>query len=370
MKTFFKRALCVVLTSLSLFSLASCALRYKTNDVHTPYDSIADLGKYVRLAKYETEMKNSTVKEMMDAEIKSFLRSMADELLVGDNLNGVANRAVKKGDDVTISTTIRVYGENGELKDFDDLLDIEEGDTTTTANLSNYTVKDVGNGNFLPEIENALLDDCWTGSHKLVDVQYDDKVQTEVLKNKKVQIEIEIHKVVEVVYPDYCDAFIEAKTAYKTVAEFESELQKELLRASVWSLYIEECAVLKYPSDKITRFQDEFKTYYEATAKDKGMTLEKYVISLGSNMTTFAEEMQSYAQGTVKEEMILYFIAERENLAFNEEEYKTHAEEMAKEYNCKDVAELEEIYTKELVERMLYWEMVKDFLYDHIKFVD
>lgn len=368
MKTLFKRALCLALTVLSLLSLASCAMRF--NDVHTPYDDIADLGKYVRLAQYKTEMKNSTVKEMMDKEIKSFIRSMADELIVGDTLNGVANRAIKKGDDVTISTTIRVYDENGELKDFDDYLDIEEGDTTTTANLSNHTVKDVGNGEFLPEIENALLDDCWTGSHKFVDVQYDDKVHTEVLKNKKVQIEIEIHKVVEVVYPDYCDAFIEAKTAYKTVAEFESELRKELVRAARWSGYTEECAVLKYPSDKITRFQDEFKTYYEATAKDKGMTLEKYVISLGSNMTTFAEEMQSYAKGTVKEEMILYFIAERENLSFTEEEYKTHAEEMAKEYNCKDVVELESVYTKELVERMLYWEMVKDFLYDHIKFVD
>jgi len=80
--------------------------------------------------------------------------------------------------------------------------------------------------------------------------------------------------------------------------------------------------------------------------------------------------MQSYAMGTVKEEMILYFIAERENLAFTDEEYKAHAEEMVKEYGCDDIEELEEIYTKELVERNLYWEKVKDFLYDNVKYVD
>ena len=372
MKTVLKRALCVALTLISVLSLASCALRYKTNGIHTPYDDISDLGKYVRLASYKTELKNSDIKEMLDAEIKSFLRSEADELIVGDKINGVPDRAIKKGDDVTVSTTIKVYDENGELKDFDELLDIKEGDTTTTANLKNYTIQDVGNGNFLPEIENALLTgEIYTGMKDIpVEVQYDDKVQTEELKNKKVLILIEIHKIVEVVYPDYCDAFIDAKTAYKTVAEFESELKKELLRAYVWSLYIEKCAVLKYPADKITRFQNEFKQYYEMTAKDKSMTLEQYVISLGSDMSTFADEMQSYAQGTVKEEMILYFIAERENLSFNDEEYKTHAEEMAKEYNCDTVEKLEDVYTKELVERMLYWEMVKDFLYGNIKYVD
>jgi len=368
MKSITKRALCIALILVSLFTLASCAMRF--NDVHTPYDDISNLGKFVRLAKYETEVKNSDVKDMMDAEVKAFIRSYATELLVGDKLNGTADRAIKKGDDVTVNTTIKVYDKNGELKDFDDLLDIKEGDTTTTANLSNYTIEDVGNGNFLPEIENALLDDCWTGDYKYVDVQYDDKVQTAELKNQKVQIEIQVLKVVEVVLPEYCDIFIENKTAYKTVAEFEAELKKELIRASVWSRYVESCAVLKYPTDRITRYQNEFKQYYEATAEDEGMTLEKYVISLGSDMTTFADEMQSYAMGTVKEEMILYFIAERENLAFTDEEYKAHAEEMVKEYGCDDIEELEEIYTKELVERNLYWEKVKDFLYDNVKYVD
>jgi len=187
MKSITKRALCIALILVSLFTLASCAMRF--NDVHTPYDDISNLGKFVRLAKYETEVKNSDVKDMMDAEVKAFIRSYATELLVGDKLNGTADRAIKKGDDVTVNTTIKVYDKNGELKDFDDLLDIKEGDTTTTANLSNYTIEDVGNGNFLPEIENALLDDCWTGDYKYVDVQYDDKVQTAELKNQKVQID-------------------------------------------------------------------------------------------------------------------------------------------------------------------------------------
>ncbi len=365
--------ICSALAVLSILGIVLYNVRFSLNSVHTPYDNISDLGKYVRLAKYTTEIKNSELKDMMDSEIKSFIRSNATELLVGGNVNdgGTANRPVKKGDDVTVNTKIMVYTENGELKPFDELLDIKEGDTTTTANLSEYVIESVGNGNFLPEIENALLDgDAYTGKHLFVDVQYDDKVQTEELKNRKVQIEIEILKIVEVVYPEYCDAFIATKTAYKTVAEFEAELQKELLKAYVWSAYTEACKALKYPSDKITRFQNEFKQYYELTAKDKGMTLEQYVVSLGSDMNTFNSEMQSYATGTVKEEMILYFIAERENLSFTAEEYKTHCEKMVEDYGVKDVEELEEMYTTELVERMLYWELVKEFLYENIKYVD
>ena len=360
-------AVAVVFATVLTTVVASC-LSTKLNKVHTPYDNVS-LGNYIKLSGYKTELKTSDVDDMVKAEVNSFIRSEADELLIGDKTNNIPDRAIKKGDDVTISTTIKVYDENGELKDFDSLLDLEEGDTTTTANLKEYTIQDVGNGDFLPEIENALLNDVWTGDIEYVDVQYDDKVQTEELKNKKVQIEIKVHKIVEVVLPEYGDAFIAAKTVYKTVAEFEENLRSELLKAYVWSLYIERCTVRKYPADMITKYQNEFKNYYELTAQDKGMTLEKYVVSLGSTMAVFTEEMQSYAQGTVKEEMILYLIAEKNNLYFTEEEYTAEAEKMAKDYGCKDVAELESIYTRTLVERNIYWEMVKDFLYSNIKYV-
>ena len=356
----------VLLLAILTTTVISCNYT-QFNKVHTPYDNVS-IGNYIKLSGYKTELKNADLDEMVKAEVNSFIRSEADELLIGDKTNNIPDRAIKKGDDVTISTTIKVYDENGELKDFDSLLDIEEGDTTTTANLKEYTIQDVGNGDFLPEIENALLNDVWTGDIEYVDVQYDDKVQTEELKNKKVQIEIKVHKIVEVVLPEYGDAFIAAKTVYKTVAEFEENLRKELVRAYVWSLYIDRCTVRKYPADKITKYQDEFKNYYELTAQEKGMTLEKYVVSLGSTMAKFNEEMQSYAQGTVKEEMILYFIAEKENLSFTEEEYQTEAKKMAEDYGCKDVAELESIYTRTLVERNIYWEMVKDFLYSNVKY--
>ena len=326
----------VLLLAILTTTVISCNYT-QFNKVHTPYDNVS-IGNYIKLSGYKTELKNADLDEMVKAEVNSFIRSEADELLIGDKTNNIPDRAIKKGDDVTISTTIKVYDENGELKDFDSLLDIEEGDTTTTANLKEYTIQDVGNGDFLPEIENALLNDVWTGDIEYVDVQYDDKVQTEELKNKKVQIEIKVHKIVEVVLPEYGDAFIAAKTVYKTVAEFEENLRKELVRAYVWSLYIDRCTVRKYPADKITKYQDEFKNYYELTAQEKGMTLEKYVVSLGSTMAKFNEEMQSYAQGTVKEEMILYFIAEKENLSFTEEEYQTEAKNMAEDYGCKDVA--------------------------------
>ena len=332
--------------------------------ISTPYDNISDLKEYVNFADYTTTVSGDLVEEMLTSEIQAFIKSHTVEMLVGDAVYGVPNRAIKKGDNVTVSTTVRVYDENGELKPLDALLNVQ--DEYTTANLSNYVIENVGNGNFLPEIENALLDNCRTGDRKFIDVQYDDQVQTEELKNKKVQIEIEVHKIVEVVLPEYDDAFIALNTAYNTVAEFEAELEKELLRSYVWSLYIEKCEVKKYPEDKLTRFQNEFKEYYETTAENYGMSLEAYVISMGSNMTAFNDELLSYAMGTVKEEMILYGIAILEELSFTESEYQAFAEQMAEDYGYDSVEELEQLQTREIVERTLYWEMVKDFLYNYI----
>ena len=369
MKNIFKKAICLTLALISIFSFASCAsYRFAHNDVHTPYDDVSHLGKYVRLANYTVKVSQEELKNTMESEIQNFLKSYAENNLIGDVTNGIPNRAIKKGDSVTVSTTIHVYDENGELKPFDDLLDLKEGESSGV-NLSEYVIENVGDGTFLPEIENAIIG-AWTGNTKYVTIQYDDKVQTEALKNKKVQMTIDIHKVVEVILPEYCDAFVESKTIYKTVAEFEDALKRELIRGYIWSTYVESCVVLKYYTDRVVKFQNELTDYYTSVAKQNNQTLQQYLNTQGVSMDNFNNQVQTQAQGTVKEEMILYFIAERENLAFTAEEYKAHAEDLLAEYECSSVEELESIYTKDMIERLLYWTKAKDFLYERIEFVD
>lgn len=370
MKRIFKGAVSIALIAVMLFAFSACLFDdYSRNDVHTPYDDIKDLGKYIKLADYVVEVSKKELETTKKDEIDGFLMEYAVQKLVGDETNGVPNRAIKKGDYVTIDTKINVYNEDGSLTPFDDLLDIPEDDKTTTSNLTGQVVENVGSGTYIKEIEDALIG-AWTGDTQYVDVQYDDTVKTEQLKNRKVRITIDIKKVVEVIMPDYSDAFIESKTVYKTVAEFEAAMEKELLKAYVWNKYVAACTVRKYPTDRVQKFKNELNDYYTAIAQDNKQTLKQYLTSNGTTLEEFEQQNQEQAEGTAKEEMVLYYIAERKNLSFTEEEYQAYAEELLEEYNCKTVSELEELYTRELIERLVYWDLVKDFLYSQIKYVD
>ena len=363
MKFGFKKAVALVLIIVSAFSLVSCA--YGMNKVSTPYDGTV-YSNYIKLGDLSIEVAREDIDEMFEAELKAFLKSFATVNLIGDKTNNIPDRQVKKGDNVTISTSIKVYDENGELKPFDDMLDIKEGDKTTTSALNNYTVEDVGNGDFLPEIEEAIIG-SWTGERKQVDIQYDDKVQTEELKNKKVQMTIDIHKIEEVIMPDYSDAFVEAKTKYKTMEEFEKELEKEILRSYLWNEYVESAKVKKYPTDHIMKYQNEITSYYEYLAKNAGKTLDEYLTESGSNRSELADQALSYAQGTVKEELVLYFLVEQKNIGFSEEEYTEYAQSVLEDYECEDIEELEKVYGKDMIRRGYYWELAKDYLYEKMK---
>lgn len=347
----------------SYLSPADSVLTYPedtSSGIKKLYDNLGDLEEYVQLAGYESRTTNAELAKMLENEIYTLIRYHSTQKTVTD-------RAIKKGDNVTVSTKIRVYDENGELKDLAPSPGIEEEDYTTAANLSNFVIEDVGNGNFLKEIEDALLDNCYTGDIKFIDIRYDDQVQTEELKNKKVQIELTVHKIKDVILPEYNDSFIAQVTEYSTVDEFEAETKNNIISINAWYIYVDKCRIIKYPAEIIAYHENEFRQYYENYAKDNGMTFEEYVATCCSTMEEFVEIMQEYAQGTVEEELVLYSIVAHENLSFTESEYLAFAQQMmAEEQNCDTVEELEQLYTKEIIERSLYWKLAKELLIEHV----
>lgn len=342
-----------------------CACGYSFNDVSTPYDGM-NLKKYIKLGEYRIQLTQTEIDNMLESERKAFLKSFATVNLIGDTANNIPDRAIKKGDNVTISTEVKVYGENGELIPLDELLAGEEAEDSLSSALKDYTVEDVGNGYFLPEIENALIG-SWTGYIEYVDVQYDDKVQTEQLKNKKVQITVIISKVQEVVLPEYTDEFVASKTDYDTVAEFETALTKDLILSYIWNVYNDSAEVIKYPTDRVIKYQTEFTEYYDYLARSANMTLDEYLKSIGTDIDGYADRALSYAQGTVKEEMVLYYTVERENLGFTGEEYKAYANSVLDHYGSDNIEMLENTYGREMIRRAYYWELAKDFLYENLE---
>ncbi len=354
MKKAFIRAAALLLATVTVFALAACAAK-------TPYSDLS-LGKYIKLGDLNVTLERSDIDEVVQTEINSFLKSYAETKTVDREIRFWKDDP-SKYDNVTIDTELYVVNGDNDLILFDEFAEVTDG---ITANLTGYTIEHIGNGDFRKEIEDALegastLDERWAY------VSYDDTVKTEALKNQNTAIKITVKKIEEITLPDYCDQFVATKTEYSTVAEFEAELTRELTRSLMWSAFIETCTVKKYPKEKVQAYQQDYYDLYESYAKQCGLELSGYLNSYyGVTLAEFESEALLYAQNVVKEELALYFIVKKERIRFSDGQYKEYAESMLDYYECDSIEEFETNYTKEFIERNLYWELVKDYLYERL----
>lgn len=348
------RAAALALAMLTLLGVLACAAK-------TPYSDIS-FKKYIKLGDLAVSLERSDIDAAVQSEIQSFLKTYAETETVDREIKFWKDDPIRY-DNVTVDTVCYVINEQNELVLFDDFAEVDEG---VSANLSGYTIEHIGNGDFREEIENAL-EGAKTLDEKWAYITYDDTIETEALKNQRTAVKITVKKIEQVTLPDYCDQFIASKTEYSTVSEFEAELTYELTLSLMWQKFIDSCEIKKYPDEKVQPYQKEYCAVYESYAKTCGLELSAFLSSYyGITVAELEAEALQYAQNTVKEELALYYIVKKKGIRFSEEEYKSHAESILDYYECKDIDELEEKYTKETVERDLYWKLVKELMYEKL----
>lgn len=352
------RAVALALIAFTLLGVLACAPK-------TPYSDIS-FKRYIKLGDLSVSLERSKIDDTVQSEIQNFLVTYAETETVDREIKFWKDDPLKY-DNVTVDTVCYVINDQNELVLFDDFANVGDG---VSANLTGYTIEHVGNGDFRTEIEAALegakmLDEKWAY------ITYDDTIETEALKNQRTAVKITVKKIEEVTLPDYCDQFIAAKTEYSTVSEFEAELTRELTLSLMWQAFIDSCEIKKYPDEKVQQYQQDYYSLYEAYAKNCGLELSAFLNSYyGMTVAELEAEALLYAQNTVKEELALYYIVQKKSIRFSEAEYKSHAESMLDYYECDSVEELEENYTKEIVERDLYWKLVKELMYEKLNITE
>ena len=102
-------------------------------------------------------------------------------------------------------------------------------------------------------------------------------------------------------------------------------------------------------------------------AKRQMITNKNTVYSIKRKMGTdekgYIKERTEYAEKIVKEELILYEIIQAEEIRVSSKEYKERGATLAKEGDYGDtVKDLENALSKEVAERTVIWEKVKEYL--------
>ena len=326
MKKFIKSAMICIFCFCMVIAMAGCGSS-------KPYSSY-DLSEYITLPDYdsfETTAPDVTITDDdIDAEIQKNLEAAATTEKITDG-------TVNEGDTVTIS--------------FDGTL--EDG-TKDAGMTSEGTDLVLGSGSMIDGFESGLYG-ATIGEEVTLNLTFPDPYKNkEEYSGKNVTFKVKVlSKNVEKV-PELDEEFVKANSDYESVADYRNAIAKELeqneydeqlynIKSTLYSKLVSDTEVIQYPDKEVKKQIKELEETYKNMAKNSNVDWEDYLTdTLGVTQEQFDEQVELYAKELVKQEMIIYAIAEKEGLSVSDEEYDTYLDNMLASSGFQDEAAFKE----------------------------
>lgn len=232
----------------------------------------------------------------------------------------------------------------------------------------------LGSGAFIPGFEDGIVGHN-VGETFTINVTFPEDFGNTEFAGKEAEFAITINSITIPIVPEYNDEFVAANVdGYSTTAEHKESLRSELLKEKetnlestkmndAWRVVVENAEIKKLPQTEVDRYIEEIKTYYTEEATYYGYTLDQYVEAVGMTMEDFDQYTVESAEATVREELVLYSIVRAEKIEITDEEYEPLLQEYVNNLGYANVAELEEVYGKEILIHNLLWDKVYELLF-------
>lgn len=329
--------------------------------VDTPYDGIS-MPKHIKIPTYfGRELSEAKVNEALEEQKQAMLDAYTTE-------EEVSKGVITAKQNVTIMMSAYDFTNN-----------VKGASTISDVSFNNYTITDIGehkdsNGNkFFPELQDILIGteyDLNSGSNttakRTLVYTYPEDYSVSSVKGKTVLHEIYIKKVTNNVVPEYNDEFFkknESKIGYSSVKDFEDSMRELIELNMLWNEIVSGTQMLKYPEKKINALTKEFDDYYNEYMKQNNVTFDQLLAELETTEDGYYATRKQYAEGTVKEEMVLYEIIQAEKIRMSRAEYKERLAKLAEDAGYGDDADgFIDDYGKEVAERSTIWEKVKEMI--------
>ncbi len=118
--------------------------------------------------------------------------------------------------------------------------------------------------------------------------------------------------------------------------------------------------------DEIQEYVDSLYSQYEMYASYFGYDLETYVTATtGLTFEAFQEQCREESIYRIQSGLLQTAIAEKEGIVVSEEEYTAKAEEYMVSMGYSDLAEFEEVYTKEIIEKQVIADMALEIMIEN-----
>ena len=308
--------------------------------------SVDNVDKYITIGEYKGLILDNTVDAITDDDVQSQI----DQELQ-DKAEPVSDGA-KEGDLVTVNYT-----------------GIIDGQTFDGGTANNYDFV-IGDGQMFTEFEDGVTG-MKKGDTKEIQIDFPSDYGDSTLAGKTAVYKVTVQNVRRTA--ELTDEWVAKNTDYTTVDEYKegvrSKLEadakqsaQEVLKNTAWSTVLENSEVKEYPQEDIDGAVSEFKKSMELYAKQADMTLEEFISSQGISQDDFDEQCQQYAEGKVKQNLIVQGIMDAEGLSLDDKESLQLQEELVKQMGAGNLAELVGTYGQDYVDESVGLLRVEDFI--------
>lgn len=308
--------------------------------------SVENVDKYITIGEYKGLTLDNTVDAITDDDVQAQI----DQDLQ-DKSEPVSDSA-KEGDLVTVNY---VGTKNGQTFD------------GGTANNYDFVI---GQGQMFDEFENGVIG-MKKGETKEIKIDFPSDYADETLAGQEVVYKVTVQNVRRA--GELTDEWVAKNTDYTTVDEYQESVRsqleeeaknsaQEVLKNTAWSTVLENSEVKEYPQEDVDSAISEFKSSMEVYAKQADMTLEEFIDSQGISQDDFDEQCQQYAEGKVKQNLIVQGIMDAEGLSLDDKESLQLQEELVEQMGASDIAELVGTYGQTYVDESIGLLRVEDFI--------
>ena len=249
-----------------------------------------------------------------------------------------------------------------------------DGETFDGGTANNYDFI-IGNGGMFQEFEQGVIG-MKKGETKEISIDFPSDYSDSTLAGKKADYKVTVQNVRRA--PELTDEWVTKNTDYTTVEEYREGTYKtlekearesagEVLKNTAWNTVLENTEVKEYPEADVENAISEFHKSMEVYAKQADMTLEEFVESQGISQDAFDEQSRQYAEGKVKQNLIVQGIMDAEGLSLDDKESLKVQEELVKQMGAANLAELVDTYGQSYVDESVGLLRVEDFIVKNAK---
>lgn len=354
-----KRLICL-LTCLSMILVACSGTRENTDTNKKKSEaktkSPAEYAKCVTLGDYKGMELTKEKGKVEERDVQDRIKEILQENSTTEKIN---KGTVKDGDTVNIDYVGKVDGVA-----FD-------GGTAKGQDLT------IGSKSYIEGFESGLIG-AKVGTTVTINVTFPEDYGSDELKGKDATFDVTINYIQgKRIVSEWTDAFVRSISEYDTTKEYEDQIRVELeqqvkqveesaLQANILSKLVEISEFKELPEDLVKARSDSMINYYKDYAKQNKIEYED-LLSQTFKMTEdqFNEQVRSTSENSVKQTLVAYAVAVKENLIPTGEEKTKKELEIAQQYGASSIDEFAQMYGDDYALQLVIRDEVIKFVKDN-----